>query len=105
MKRLLVVLGMMLCGPALAESCPVRGAVADWATDVCLLQLGTDDPKSQAAQVCNRSVTAAPETCEFKVSYKQTYCRTLIQRAQYTGSLETCVTDGSVRGPVVRARK
>ena len=104
-NALLLVPGLIWGAPALAASCPVRGAVADWQTDLCLLQVGTDDPKSQVAQVCKRAVTPSPETCEFKVSFKQNYCQILIQRALYKDSLETCVTDGSVRGPVVRGRK
>lgn len=105
MMRLTFLLLLALTGTARAADCPVRqGTAAQWSTDLCLLQVGATAPDQPAAKGCAQRVTVTPDSCEWRVAYKQQFCSLLIQRAAYQGALEACVADRTIRGPTVRGK-
>jgi hypothetical protein len=85
-----------------ANGCSAPGSEEDWETDVCLLKLNASDAKSNAVRECVREEDEVHGSCELNIARKSTYCRFLIERGAYKGTLSQCKRDPNQIGPTVR---
>ena len=85
--------------------CPVPGTTIAWATDQCLLETGETDAQSAAVLTCLSKMDTLKQPCEWNGVYKAKYCKVLIAKDMFQGSIEQCVKDRTTLGPTVRVMK
>jgi hypothetical protein len=99
---LILVLTGCAIGPASALECLAPGTTIQWATDQCLLQTGSKDSRSRAMQTCLRKADTIRQPCEWNIEYKRDYCKLLIRKRRFRGTVKVCLADPAEIGPTVR---
>ena len=84
-----------------APACEVEGERVQWAADVCMLQLQTDDEIAASDCLAAEGKRRFADDCVAKRHYKRRLCALSIGHGLRAGELAACVADPAFKGRTV----
>ena len=86
-----------------APSCEIEGEPVQWAADVCMLQLQTDDEIAASDCLAAEGTRRFVDDCAAKRHYKRRLCALSIRQGERAGELAACVADPTFKRRTVAA--
>lgn len=84
-----------------APACEIEGEPVQWAADVCMRVLQTDDEIAASDCLAAEAKRRFADDCAAKRHYKQRLCALSIRRGARTGDLAACIADPGFKGRTV----
>lgn len=86
-----------------APACEIEGEPVQWAADVCMLELQTDDEIAASDCLATEAKRRFADDCAARRHYKRRLCALSIREGARAGDLAACVADPAFKGRTVAA--
>jgi hypothetical protein len=86
-----------------APACEIEGEPVQWAADVCMLELQTDDEIAASDCLATEAKRRFADDCAARRHYKRRLCALSIRQGGRAGDVPACVADPGFKGRTVAA--